>query len=140
MHSQSFMRSKVIVNSHDPKNCPLHDIVRRVSQSIASRPTLTVGSKGSTGKADARHCLKQRSRWASYRLSERNAGPRCCKPSSTNAATQINDSSGDAQLVQMSISSTRNGLGSNKNDGDCILHNSRFPCREPRGAIDDLNG
>ncbi len=114
MHSQSFMRSKVIVISHDPKNCRLRDIVRRVSQSIVSRPTLTVESKPSTGKADCRHCLKQRPRWASCRLSKRNAEPRRCKPFSTNTAAQINDSSGDAQLIQTSISSTRNGLGSNK--------------------------
>lgn len=114
MHSQSFMRSKVIVNSHDPQNGPLRDIVRRMSQSIVSRPTPTVETKPSSGKADGRHCLNQRSRWASCRLSKRNTGSRRCKPFSTNAAAQINENSGHAQLVQKAISSTRNGLGSNK--------------------------
>lgn len=114
MHSRSFMRSKVIVNSHDPKSYPLSDIVRRLSQSISSRPTLTVESKPSTGKGDARHGLKQSSRWSSCRLSERNAGRCRCKPFSTNAAAQINDSLGDTHLVQTSVSSRRNGLGLNE--------------------------
>jgi hypothetical protein len=114
MHSQSFMRSKVIVNSHDPQHGPLRDILWRASQSIVSRPTLTVETKPSSGKADGRHGPNQRSRWASSRLSKRNTRSRRCTPFLTNAAAQINKISGQAQLAQKAISSTRNGLDSSK--------------------------
>lgn len=114
MHSQSFMRSKVIVNSHDPQHGPLRDILWRASQSIVSRPTLTVETKPSSGKADGRHGPNQRSRWASSRLSKRNTRSRRRTPFLTNAAAQINEISGQAQLAEKAISSTRNGLDSSK--------------------------
>lgn len=114
MQSLSFTKSRVMMKSYESKSGPLRDIARRVSQSIASRLTIAVESKPSSGKAGGRYGLDQRSRWANWKLSEPNAASGHCKPFSTNAACQINSSLGNAHIVQKMYSSTRNGLGSTK--------------------------
>jgi hypothetical protein len=90
--------------------------------------------------ADGCYGLDQRPRWASCRHSKPNAASGRCKPFSTNAVGQINDSLGNAQLVQKAFCSTWSGLGSDKLTEIAFLNALRFSCLSTRGAIGDLNG
>jgi len=89
-------------------------IGRRQPPNGADLSNLHVDCRRIGREADGCYGLDQRSRRANCRLSEPNAASGRCKPFSTNASGQVNDSLGNAQIIQKTLYSTRNGLGSTK--------------------------